>query len=51
MYDENKITVDSWWCVKPLLTVAMLAKQLEAAKAVWPELKNYSIVERGTDET
>lgn len=41
--DEDKFSVNSWWAKSPEFVINALQRQLEAASAVWPELKSYAI--------
>lgn len=43
--DEDKFHVHSWWAKTPDFALEALARQLDAAKTIWPvELGNYEIV-------
>lgn len=41
--DKNEFDVSSWWAKSPEFVIASLRSQLEAAQAVWPELKEYAL--------
>lgn len=45
---QNELDVASWNADKPDVVVSFLRKQLEAAKATWPEeLEKFFIIEAG----
>lgn len=43
---KQEFHVSSWWAGEPDFLIKALQSQLEAASAIWPELKNYSIAKR-----
>lgn len=45
--DQEKFHVHSWWAKTPDFALAALARQLDAAKTIWPEyLGAYDLVKR-----
>lgn len=44
--NEQQFNVGMWWAKSPDFVVKTLREQLEAAQAVWPELKEYGILKR-----
>ena len=44
--DEKEFTAHTWWAKAPEFVIKTLSEQLEGAKAVWPELKEYRITKR-----
>ncbi len=44
--DAKEFDVSSWWSKSPEFVVAALQSQLEAAQAVWPELKEYAVTKK-----
>lgn len=46
MDDPSKFRVASWCAKSPEFVITALRSQLEAAQAVWPELTQYTVVER-----
>ena len=46
MSPEDKFYVSSWYATEPEWLVSTLCQQLEAATAIWPELKEYKIEKR-----
>lgn len=43
---EDKFHVGPWWATAPEFVVSSLQSQLEAAQAIWPELKQYTIAKQ-----
>jgi hypothetical protein len=43
MGDEKKLHVSGWYATQPEYVLKFLGEQLEAAKAIWPELNSYRI--------
>jgi hypothetical protein len=46
MGSDDEINVAGWWAKSPDCLVNALRQQLEAATAIWPELKDYKIEKR-----
>lgn len=46
MADEEVFSVATWWAKSPDYVIDALTKQLEAATAIWPELKDYQVAKR-----
>ena len=46
MAKDPEFNVSSWWATKPEFVIQTLQSQLEAAQAVWPELKEYAVAKR-----
>jgi hypothetical protein len=46
MTDKGEFNVSTWWARTPEFVIQSLKSQLEAAQAVWPELKQYAVTER-----
>ena len=44
--EKDEFAVSSWWAKKPEFVIASLQSQLEAAQAVWPELRQYAIAKK-----
>lgn len=44
--DKDEFDVSSWWAKNPQFVIDSLRSQLEAAQAVWPELKEYGVLKR-----
>jgi hypothetical protein len=44
--DKNEFNVSSWWATKPEYVLSALQSQLEAAQAIWPELKEYGVLKK-----
>lgn len=40
MRDEEKFHVDGWYATSPDFVIEAIQRQLVAASAIWPELKN-----------
>lgn len=41
--DKDQFFANSWWAYSPEFVTSTLQSQLEAAQAIWPELKQYKI--------
>lgn len=50
MGSEHEFNVNSWWTKNPDVVVNILQRQLEAASAIWPELKQYAVIKRASRE-
>lgn len=44
--EKDEFRVSSWWAKTPEFVISSLKSQLEAAQAVWPELKKFSLVKK-----
>lgn len=44
--DKDLFEVSHWWAKEPAFVVDSLRRQLEAASAIWPELRQFAIVEK-----
>lgn len=44
--EENRFYIHSWWATGHDFVVETLQKQLEAASAIWPELRNYTVAKK-----
>jgi hypothetical protein len=44
--EKDRFHVASWWAETPEFVIDALRKQLEAAAAIWPELKDYAVAKR-----
>ncbi len=46
--DKEEFHVSSWWAKSPDFVISSLRSQLEAAQAVWPELKLFTVAKKRT---
>ena len=46
MAADPELNVAAWWAKKPEFVIQALQSQLEAAQAIWPELKEYAVAKR-----
>lgn len=46
MTKVDEFDVSTWWAKSPDFVISTLRSQLEAAQAVWPELKKFALVEK-----
>lgn len=44
--DKEEFHIGSWWAKAPDFVVGALRAQLEAAQAIWPELREYTLVKK-----
>jgi hypothetical protein len=44
--EKESFDVSSWWASSPEFVISSLRRQLEAAQAVWPELKDFAVAKR-----
>lgn len=49
MENERELRVASWWAKSPTFVVNTLRSQLEAAQAVWPELREFELSAKAKD--
>lgn len=48
--EEHKFSVQSWWAKSPDFVLAAIASQLDAAKAIWPELREWGLFQKKEKE-
>lgn len=48
---ENELDVGHWWARTPEFVIESLSKQLQAAQAIWPELKGYEVAKKRSKRT
>jgi hypothetical protein len=44
--EKDEFSVSSWWAKSPEFVVRSLQSQLEAAQAIWPDLRKYQLAQR-----
>lgn len=44
--EDDRFHVSGWWAKVPDYVIESLRSQLEAAQAVWPELKDYALAKK-----